>query len=271
RTQLNAGNNLNTPDSVKAILGITPFIEPQTLTAGQSVAALIEMDSPTVTWKPKQIFVGPIASGLGATFVAAHPILRELPCFTKINTTGVKQLQSYGTALIANTSAPLAGVEINYSLDAIDPRLTERFYQTAPIANLPTSTGTAAATVNGPSIQISTGKNIQDPTYGLYGGFLEEIQAIFMPGTVAASNSLVGYMSFFSNDIMSPEPITIRCHPLVSGLGATGSLLALQTNIRTNIHRPIKSTALINQSATFDITPTNAGNFVGGIGYSQPP
>ena len=276
RTLLNGGNVLNSPDSVKAILGVTPFIIPQTLTAAQAIAALVEMDAPSVQWKPKQVLVGPVCGGLGTFGAATHPLYKEFPCFTKINTTGVKQLQAYATALQTNgsstaaynTSAPLIGVDIDYSLDSIPDNILERFYQCAPIASISTFTGTAAATVAGPSIQISTGKTSAD---GSFGGYLEMIQGMFTPGVSTVNNTLAGFMSFFSSDIITPEPLTVRMHPIVQGTTSPLAALAIQTNIRENVHRKIKASSLINTSATFDIAPTASGNFVAGIGYTQPP
>ncbi len=167
RTLLNGGNVLNTPDSIKAILGATPFIIPQTLTAAQAVAALVEIEAPSISLKPKQILVGPVCGGLSTFGAASHPLYKEFPFFTRLGGTGVKQLQAYATSLqtngsstaVYNTSAPLLGVDIDYSLNDIKLVLLERFYQTAPVASISTFTGTAAATVAGPSIQISTGKS----------------------------------------------------------------------------------------------------------------
>ncbi len=96
------------------------------------------------------------------------------------------------------------------------------------------------------------------------------IQGMFTPGVSTVNNTLAGFMSFASSDIITPEPLTVRMHPIVQGTTSPLSALALQTNIRENVHRKIKAASLIATSATFDIAPTASGNFVAGIGYTQP-
>lgn len=282
KTLLNGGSNLTTPDSVRAILGITNVIEPQTLTAAQPEYALFELDSNTISLKPKQLMQIGALGGLGTFPSAAHPMFTEIPLLKRLDTTGVKTLQMYGTAgntaasttATGNTSAPLAATEIEYSLDPIDPNLLERFYQvpSTSAGTIPTNfgttlTGTAAATVTGNSIQVSTGGTGSQG----FGGFLEFLQALMVPTTIAASNSLAGYMTFSSNDIITSEPLKVLCNPMIAALGTAIGVSIPQLNIRQNIHRPIKGSALIGTSATFDIAPTNQGSFCGGIGYTVAP
>lgn len=282
KTLLNGGANLLTPDSVQAILGITNVIEPQTLTAAQPEYALFELDSNTISLKPKQMMQVGALGGLGTFGSGVHPVFTEIPILKRLSTQGVKTLQMYGTAgntaasttATGNTSAPLAASEIEYSLDPIDPTLLERFYQvpSTQVGTLPTNfgttlTGTSAATVTGNSIQISTGST---GSLG-FGGFLEFLQALFVPTTIAASNSLAGFMTFSSNDIITSEPLKVMVNPMISALGTAIGVSIPQLNIRQNLHRPIKSSSLIATSATFDIAPTNQGSFCGGIGYTIAP
>lgn len=272
KTLLNGGVALTTPDSAQAILGLTPVVEPQTLTAGQSELTLFELDSNTVSLKPKQIMVQGAMGGLGTFASAMHPVQKAIPIFKRFDSSGVKTLQLYGTAAVANTSAPLATAEIMYSLDPIDSALLERFYVVPSSSSAPTnfgttSTGTAAAQVTGGSMTISTGSS---GSLG-YGGFLEFAHFAYQPGTVAASNSLAGYMTISSNDILGGEPIKILGNPIVAALGTAVSMALPQQVTREEIHRPIKATANIQTAATFDIAPTNAGIFCGGVGYTIAP
>ena len=282
KTLLNGGTNLFTPDSIQALLGVTNVIEPQTLTAAQPEYALFELDSPTISLKPKQLMQTGAIGGLGTFLNSAHPIFTEIPLLKRLGSAGVKQLQMYGTAgntaasttATGNTSAPLASSEIEYSLDPIDPTLLERFYQVPPTTagTLPsnfgtTLTGTTAATVTGNSIQVSTGGNGASG----FGGFLEFLQALFVPTTITASNSLAGYMTFSSNDIITSEPLKVICNPMIAALGNATGVSIPQLNIRQGLHRPIKSSSLIATAATFDIAPTASGSFCGGIGYTIAP
>ena len=76
KTQINGGNNLTKPTQAVNLVEVVPYISSSgAMTAGESLAVTLEIDSFSVDLLPKRIIVPPIQSGLGTTITQVNPLL----------------------------------------------------------------------------------------------------------------------------------------------------------------------------------------------------
>jgi len=242
----------NKPSDSQNLIEFIPYYAPSgAVTAGQSM--LLETAIESVSVKdilPKRIINGPIQAGLGATFATMIPILEAYECNTPLIPGSNDIIEAFGQAQIANTVAPVMGVALHYSNA---PPVKPQMYYEKP--DNESTTGTAATTAGGGSIVINGGTLLQV----LMG------QVAF--GTVLASESLIASLQFNSANFDNSQDLEIPLQPVSIGLGVLASGLQPKSAIYRNVGMGMKPTTTINTVLRLSEALTNAGNFIGAVGY----
>jgi len=114
RTSLGTNNK---PSESQNLIEYTPwYAQSGAFTAAQSIFLQAEISSVSVKdILPKRIITTPIMSGLGATFATLTPIMQAYECNTPLQSGANDIIEAFGTAQVANTVAPIMGVELHYS------------------------------------------------------------------------------------------------------------------------------------------------------------
>lgn len=242
------------PSDTQNLIEFTPFYAPTgAVTAGES--ALLETAIESVSAKeilPKRIINAPIQAGLGATFAVMIPIIEAFECNTPLTSGSTANIEAFGQAQVANTVAMVMGCELHY--DDPPPTKTQMFYDKP---NNETSTGTAATTVAGGSITIEGGN------------MLEVLMMELSAGTVLASQSYIASMQFNSSNFANSQDIEVALQPVGASLSTLIGLLQPKASIRKNVHMGMKSSCTINTVLRLSEALTNAGNFIGVVGYRK--
>ena len=98
KTQINGGNNLTKPTQAVNLVEVVPYISSSgAMTAGESLAVTLEIDSFSVDLLPKRIIVPPIQSGLGTTITQVNPLLEAYECNTGLQEGATSQFILSGT------------------------------------------------------------------------------------------------------------------------------------------------------------------------------
>ena len=144
---------VNKPSESQNLIEFTPFQCPTTTTTVESVLSETAIESQSVIdILPKRVVNAPIQAGLGATYASMVPILNSFECNTPLQGGSNDIITGYGQAQVANTSAPLQGIEFHFSDSA--PNLPQMYYDKP---DNETSTGTSATTVTGNSLTVNGG------------------------------------------------------------------------------------------------------------------
>ena len=139
---------VNKPSESQNLIEFTPFQCPVVTTTAESLLSETAIESQSVLdILPKRVINTPIQAGLGATYASMVPILNSFECNTALQSGSNDIITGYGQAQVANTSAPLMGIEFHFSNSA--PRMPQMYYDKP---NDETSTGTTATTVSGNSL-----------------------------------------------------------------------------------------------------------------------
>jgi len=252
KTQINNGNNLTKPTQATNLVEVVPYISSSgAMTAGESLAVTLEIDSFSVDLLPKRIIVPPIQSGLGTTIMQINPLLEAYECNTGLQEGATSQFILSGTNQIAPTVATNLACALHYS--TTPPNRPEHFYHKPDDE----TNFTTATTTSGNSFTINDGMWVED----LY---VSTFTAVY-----TVSQSLTGYGSFESNDFGNSLPLKVPSQPGCASLGATGSQGILQLASYHNVHMPMKTSCKINTSYTNDITQTGTTSFIMGVGYTK--
>ena len=244
---------VNKPSESQCLIEFTPFQCPTTTTTAESVLSETAVESQSVKdILPKRVLNAPIQAGLGATYATMVPILNAFECNTPLQAGSNDIITGFGQAQVANTAAPLMGIEFHFS-DSL-PNMPQMYYDKPDNES---STGTSATTVAGNSITINGGK------------MLKNLYAEVAQTTPVASKPLIGSMIFSSNNFDSSQGLEIACQPVAQGLGSTIATLQPKNNVRRNVNMGMKSTCIINTSYNMANAVTTAGNFITGIGYTK--
>ena len=242
---------VNKPSESQCLIEFTPFQTPTTTTTVESLLTETAIESQSVKdILPKRVINAPVQAGLGATYASMVPILNSFECNTPLQGGSNDIITGFGQAQVANTVAPLMGIEFHFSDSA--PNMPQMYYDKP---DNETSTGTSATTVAGNSITINGGT------------MLKNLYAEVAQTTAVASKPLIGSMIFSSNNFDSSQGLEIACQPVAQGLGATIATLQPKNNMRKNVNMGMKSTCIINTSYNMANAVTTAGNFITGIGY----
>jgi len=251
RTEIDAATSK--PTQTQELVEFVPYMVLNGVpTTVESVSAQIEIISNSIDLLPKVAIVPPIEAGLSTLIPTLVPILESYPCHTPVDVGSTQQIQAFATAQVANTVAPLVGVGLHYSVSRTGK--PQMFYDKT--AN-ETSTGTAATTVTGNTIQINAGKML--------------MSAYFAAVTVTptAGDPLVGDFTISSNDFDDPMPLEMPMQPVGQFLGATAGTFLPKLTAYHNLHKGMKSSCLINTAARFGVAQAAAGSFVHGVGYQK--
>lgn len=240
------GANLILPTWAKSIIAIIPTLTVVTPTATQSVSAKLIVESDDLKISPLELLPAPVGAILGAT--TSVFIAKPERYLVNIPVEGGEQIKLYGQALVANTAAPYMGCSVVVSDQP--PTGPQRF---AKVGTL-TSTGTTAGTdVNGTSYQFTKGTKIV------------ELVGEFLPGTVAASDGVCGYIRFESSEFAKPTPCKLPLNP------APGNLSTLIATLIPGVSRipvdiPVKEGPVtIQDYLRMTLAPNGAGNWVSGV------
>lgn len=245
--------SVNKPSDSQCLIEFTPYYTPVVTTTVESILCETAIESQSVNdILPKRVVNAPVQAGLGATYASMVPILESHVCNTPLNAGSNDIITAYGQCQVANTSAPLMGVEFHFS----DSKPTgKQMYYDKPDDE--TSSGTSATTVAGASLTINGGR------------YLETLFFELASTTPLASKPLYGSMQFSSNNFDSSQGIEVALQPVAQGLGATLATLQPKAGIRKNVHMGMKSTCVINTTLRLSSALTTAGNFIAGIGYTK--
>lgn len=251
RTSL--GTNVK-PSESQNLIEFIPYYAPSgAVTAGQSMLLATEISSVSVKdILPKRIINPPIQATLGATAATMIPILEAYECNTPLTRGSNDIIEAFGQAQVANTVAPVMGCTLHYSDSP--PSAPQMFYEKP---DNETSTGTAATTVSGNTITINGGKTLQV--------LMGQIAA----GTVLASESLLASLQFNSANFDNSQDLEIPLQPVSAGLSTLIGMLQAKTSLYRNVSMGMKLTTTIATILRLSEALTNAGNFIGGIGYTK--
>ena len=242
---------VNKPSESQNLIEFTPFQCPVVTTTVESILSETAIESQSVNdILHKRVINAPIQAGLGATYGTMVPILNSFECNTPLQGGSNDIITGYGQAQVANTSAPLMGIEFHFS--NASPSMPQMYYDKP---DNETSTGTTATTVAGNSLVINGGT------------MLKNLYAEVAQTTAVASKPLLGSMIFSSNNFDSSQGLEIACQPVAQGLGATITTMQPKNNMRKNVNMGMKNTCTINTSYNMASGVTTAGNFITGIGY----
>ena len=244
---------VNKPSESQCLIEFTPYQCPVITTTAESLLTETAIESQSVIdILPKRVINAPVQAGLGATYASMVPILNAFECNTPLQAGSNDIITGFGQAQVANTSAPLQGIEFHFSDSA--PSMAQMYYDKP---NNETSTGTSATTVAGNSITINGGRTLKN----LYG----EVAS----STPVASKPIIGSFIFSSNNFDSSQGLQIAGQPVAQGLGSTISTLQPKNNQRRNVNMGMKSTCTINTSYVVGSAVTTASTFICGIGYTK--
>jgi len=242
------------PADSQNLIEFTPFYAPTgAVTAGQSFLSETAVESVSVTdILPKRIVNAPIQAGLGATFSTMIPIIEAWETNTPLESGSNDIIQAFGQSQIANAVGFVMGCELHYSNSR--PTRAQMFYDKP---DNETSSGTGATTVSGGTITINGGRTLQTLT--------GELSA----GTVVASESYISSMQFNSPNFDNSQNLEIALQPVSTGLSTLIGTLQPKSSTRKNVGMGMKSTCTITTVLRLSEALTNAGNFIGGIGYTK--
>ena len=253
KTQINGGNNLTKPTQAVNLVEVVPYISSSgAMTAGESLAVTLEIDSFSVDLLPKRIIVPPIQSGLGTTIVQVNPLLEAYECGTGLQEGATSQFIISGTNQVAPTVATNLACALHYSTSP--PNRPEHFYHKPDDE---TGSITTATTTTGNSFTINDGM------------WLEDMYVSAFTAVYTVSQSLAGYGSFSSNDFGNSLPLKVPIQPGCASLGATGTQATLALASYHNTHMPMKTSCKINTAFTNYIVSTGNTSFILGVGYTK--
>jgi len=252
KTTINGGNNITKPTQAVNLVEVVPYISSSgAMTAGESLAVTLELDSFSVDLLPKRIIVPPIQSGLGVTITQVNPLLEAYECNTGLQEGATSQFIVSGTNQIAPTVATNLACALHYS--TTPPNRPEHFYHKPDDE----TTFTTATTTTGNSFTINDGM------------WLEDMYVSAFTAVYTVSQSLTGYGSFTSNDFGNSLPLKVPIQPGCASLGATGTQATLALASYHNTHMPMKTSCKINTAFTNDIVSTGNTAFIMGVGYTK--
>ena len=240
------------PSDSQNLIEFIPYYAPTgAVTAGES--ALLETAVESVSVKdilPKRIINPPIQAGLGATYSTLIPILEAYECNTPLESGSNSIIEVFGQAQVANTVGMVMGCALHYSNSP--PSKPQMFYEKP---DNETSTGTAATTVSGGVITINGGT------------MLKTLMAELGAGTVLASQSYIASMQFNSPNFENSQSIEVPLQPVSVGLSTLIGTGQPKAAIYKNVNMGMKPTTTITTVLRLSEALTNAGNFIGAVGY----
>lgn len=235
------------PSWAKSLLAIVPIMADITPTAAQSIMAQIELESADCVVNPFQCLAAPIASGLGATY---NTLTGKEEYLVGVPLKGSENIDVYGTALVANTVAPKAGVAFIISDEP--PKFPQRHAKLGTATSMGTTVDTD---VPGTAYQISGASRIV------------ELMGLCGSKVIAAGDAILGQIKFTSSELVLNTPLEMPLYPASFGLGATGSMLIPGVS-RSKVNVPVKSGQVtIRDYLNCNLLPAAAGTFIDGVIY----
>jgi len=250
--------NYQIPTDARALVAVRPKLYSTTPTANQAVVATLKVESADLHIGDFEVFANPLDSGLGTNEMQilekSHWYPINYPC------NGSELVQFYGTAQIANTVAPLMGVDVLLSDEPPSGPIVQAKVTGINYSGGPTSTGTAAATfvVDG-GIIIAAPQKLIKAVYGV------------VVGTTPAASKPIGGQFNVSAGELNINPLRWQAEPITGFLGTstTGALAHLSLYEGLNIR--LRSPSRVVGSFELDTAITTAGNFEVGYLYVDSP
>ena len=107
---------VNKPSESQCLIEFTPYQCPVVTTTAESLLTETAIESQSVIdILPKRVINAPVQAGLGVTYASMVPILNAFECNTPLQAGSNDIITGFGQAQIANTSAPLMGIEFHFS------------------------------------------------------------------------------------------------------------------------------------------------------------
>jgi len=240
------GANLVLPEWAQCIVAVIPQVNIAVPTAGESVIAKLSLESEDFNVGPFEVLAAPISACLGATI--APFVARPERYLVNCPVVGGSKLSLYGTALVANTSAPTMSCTIVISSEP--PKGKQRFAKMGTL----TGTGTVASTeVAGTQYSFSKGSRIT------------EVFGVVAPDTLAAADDMSGYIRYSSSEFDRVTPAKLEFNPVVGGLSTIFST-KIDGVSRLPLDIPIvRGQVNIQDYLYMDTAPAAAGSFVSGV------
>lgn len=248
------------PTAVKCIVAVRPKIYETTPTANQAVLAAMQILSADLALKDYEVFANPLDSGLGTNEMQTQDAAPWYPFMAP--TYGNERVFFYGTAQVANTVAPLMGVDL-----LLSDTWPEGFngntgkwnsgYSTiqSKIAGINSGGGPTATGIAAGSVATDGGLTVASPYKRLLG-----CVGALVGTTPAASKPVAGQFSINAPEL-SQNPLTWNADPITGFLGTTttGQQVHLSTAFPMNMLW--KTTSTIYSKFTLDTAISTAGNF----------
>lgn len=255
KTLLNGNAVLTTPNEARNLIGIIPACAPNAaLTAAQSMLTKFEVESKAIKdILPKAIVSSPVHGGLSTFTTAMVPALSSYAFNTPLS--GNEDVSYYGTALVANTAAPDAWVDVMYSNRRPNPQREPHVFWDGPTDE--TSTGTAAANgILGQAFTLNATRQ----------SILRYLYTVLGVGTVTASEAYMATGVISSNDVMTSMPVKGSAQPMATGVHTFLEVMQ-PNNLVHEIWVPAKPTARIQTTLNLTEALTAAGNWYQGVGF----
>lgn len=244
----------NKPSESTNLIEFIPYFAPSgAITAGESF--LLETAVESVSVKdilPKRIINAPIQATLGATAAMMIPVLEAFECNTPLQSGSNDIIEVFGQVQVANTVAPVMGCALHYSNSP--PHKPQMFYEKP---DNETSSGTTATTVSGGTVTINGGR------------MLQILMAELSAGTVLASESYIASMQFNSPNFENSQSIEVPLQPVGTSLATLIGCLQPKSATYKNVGMGMKPTCTITTVLRLSEALTNAGNFIGAVGYTK--
>lgn len=253
KTQINGGSDLKLPTPVKSVHSAIPYQIPLTaLTAAESPVTNFFIESNDMDFLPCVFPHQGAAGGLGTFASAMHPVFQPYEIQAPVKNSQ-PNLKIYGQALVANTAAMLAGLELLVSDGGTKGK---QKYWKNPEAM--TATGTTVSTrAVGSTIQFSGASRI-----------CELVSSTIMT-TVLASDSLGGRMEFTSSGYRTPMTPIMATMPTIAALGSAVGI-AVPAMSRRKVVIPVKSEEVtVTPYFTNEQAMNTAGKFMAALAYEK--
>lgn len=245
KTQL-GGADLVLPAWARSILAVRPTLTIDDATIDESVMGYLTLESDDFAIQPFQALCNPIeAAETTGTLFAGEPPWYPLNC----NINGGDRIKIYGTALIANTAAPMMSCQIIMS----DRKMSGQLH--GKVGTI-TATGTTAAV------------NVNEASYTLTGGkVLTEILGAVGVLAPTSPDSIAGRFEFLSNDFKEPTPLKLPVHPICGQISNVAGSASTPGLSRAKIEVPILSPCQLTNNLNMAVASAGNGKFITGVMY----
>jgi len=248
KTQLHNATDVIMPATARELVGVIPYVVGGAITAAQSIAAKISLESDDIKSLTPVETLPPIATAiLGATGQTSYGLLKLWELHAPLS--GGERVRVYGTNLMTVGAANYAGAMLVVS--DTKGSAAQLKYKMGTV----TSTGTSAADVPGTSFSIAGAKQIVKVLCGVWNT------------TVAAADRIAGHGYLESADFQSAIPIKYPIQPIGPGLSTLIST-SKEADYIEDVLMPVNNPCNIIDHLFLELAPGTAGGFVTVVGFN---